>query len=284
MGNANLDTYSFASLHQKSPVVVCREVPGIGDAIMLLPTLERLREHGHSVGILSKYPDLFSEFTDFKVYRSRGEIPSRAQTLDYEGPAAAYESKASKIQKGRVQIYLEHLGFEYRSDVPKLAVSYQQRAAQSKRIGLCLVARTYNDTKFDRARNYPYPVQLAEKARKLGDVTWFHTEPLGVPGVQDFKGNLVELVYEILSQNIVVSIDSAGCHIAGALGVPQLCLFGPTDPLLRVAGYPNAHWIENFKKCPFAHCWYNPCAEVYCLSTVSPREILRKVRRLLNET
>ena len=276
-----LDTYDFTSLHQKTPVVLCRQVPGIGDAIMILPTLDRLRQHGHRVGILSKYPDLFSEFTDYKVYRNRDEIPKGTQLLDYEGPAAAYESQTSKIQKGRVQIYLEHLGFEYKGDVPQLRLTHEKKRMQSKKIGLCLVARTYNNSKFDQARNYPYPVALAKMARRLGDVTWLHSEPLGVPGVQDFKGNLVELVYEILAQNVIISIDSAGCHIAGALGVPQLCLFGPTDPLLRVAGYPNAYWIENFKKCPFAHCWYNPCAEVYCLSTVSPSEILRKVRRLL---
>ena len=147
MGVTQLDTYDFTSLHKKSSVVLRRQVPGIGDAIMLLPTLDRLREHGHRVGILSKYPDLFSEFTDYAVYRNLDDVPPGAQLLDYEGPAAAYESKTSKIQKGRVQIYLEHLSFDYQGDVPKLSIQYRAKPVQTKKIGLCLVARSYNNSK-----------------------------------------------------------------------------------------------------------------------------------------
>lgn len=92
-------------------------------------------------------------------------------------------------------------------------------------------------------------------------------EAKSIPGCIPIHNKDVRELAAIMTQcNLVLCPDSAILHIAGALSIPTVALFGPTDPRARVNYYPNAkaiwggegmpghpHWYE---KCPFGDlCW-----------------------------
>ncbi len=62
--------------------------------------------------------------------------------------------------------------------------------------------------------------------------------------IVDFAGltNIPELVALLRNARIVVSNDTGPGHIAGALGVPVVLIFGPTNPA-RVAPYGRSHTV-----------------------------------------
>lgn len=257
-------------------VVVRRLVPGIGDAIMMEPVLRRFQELGRHVAVISKYPAIFS-----RAYECLTEIPQTAKVIELgvPCPAAAYESTHRTVKKSRIQLFLETAGLQFQADVPQIRGYVRQKHPHKKQIGVAIISATYNDPT-DGWRDYPYPIPLLNALKKIGDVTWFHTEHANVTGIRNFKGNIEELIMEINEMDVMITIDSAGAHIAGALGVPQFALFGPTDPTMRVSQYPNAHFLEK-SNCPVAYCWYQPCKERFCLSTISVKFITKKIKELL---
>ena len=273
--------------------VVGRDCPGIGDAIMLDPLVRILHAADARSGLLTKYPALFSA-APYPVY---AVLPSGGRLLEVGSPcpAAAYESACESagqpIRKGRVQLFIEAAGEVYYRErhIPKLVLTAAERESvrlmqqsTKPRIGVATLSARYGHP-FDGARDYPWTRALLKKLRKIGSVTFFHTEAMGVPGTTDFQGDLRELVVTIAGQHFMVSVDTAAVHIAGALGVPQLALFGPTDPALRVSGYPNTASIPRFERCGRAYCWYRPCRPKYCLSLLSPAALVKAVGRQLDE-
>lgn len=63
-----------------------------------------------------------------------------------------------------------------------------------------------------------------------------------------------EMMALISIMDAVISVDSAPVHIAGALGVKCLALFGNIDPKTRVSYYPTVKplWFQNL---PCIPCW-----------------------------
>jgi len=61
---------------------------------------------------------------------------------------------------------------------------------------------------------------------------YFHTPPLDQIVCQPFVGSLKEVKGVLSSCHLFIGGDSGPGHLAGALRVPVICLFGPTDPLV----------------------------------------------------
>lgn len=73
----------------------------------------------------------------------------------------------------------------------------------------------------------------------------------------------------------VVTPDTGLLHVAGALGVPILGIFGSTDGTLRMREYCG-HYTDGKKVAPCAYCWY----EKGCLKDKDVRNHLICMRRL----
>ena len=54
----------------------------------------------------------------------------------------------------------------------------------------------------------------------------------------------------LLGCRLLVSNDTGGMHLANALGVPVICLFGPTNPIRTGPVYASAHRILQAPGCP----------------------------------
>jgi hypothetical protein len=232
--------------------VIRRMVPGIGDAVMLEPTIRAVANTCHHYAVQTKYPQLFEG-----MYPLVDQPPEGADVIDLgeDCPAARYESAAWPIEKSRTQLFLEEAGFFYAHQSPSLNLnameSKEARRFKKKhdlQIGLATVSARYGNV-LDGWRDYPYPDKLAQKLSRLGHVVWFDLQPLNSKWAEDFKGTLRQLMVRVKSLSVMVAVDTAMVHLAGALSVPQFCLFGPTDPQYRVAQYPNVNWLPKYEKC-----------------------------------
>ncbi len=102
------------------------------------------------------------------------------------------------------------------------------------------------------------------------------------------KTNLKELVALIAGAKAVLSNDSGPMHIASALGIPVIAIFGPTDPRKTGPyGWPeiteqkrkNFKVIKNPMKC--SPCFKRTCKEPLCMSGISVETILKEIKEFL---
>jgi ADP-heptose:LPS heptosyltransferase len=87
----------------------------------------------------------------------------------------------------------------------------------------------------------------------------------------------------------LVSPDSAFLHLAAALHIPAVALFGPTDGRVRAADYPHARVLDARETLRCVPCWRNeeiPCALTglkasVCMGEVPVGTVVRAVREAL---
>ncbi len=94
------------------------------------------------------------------------------------------------------------------------------------------------------------------------------------------KTTLAELVEIMRGARLAISNDSGPMHIAAAVGVPVVAIFGPTSPQ-RTGPYGNSHLIVR-SGAACSPCFKKKCGDLKCMNDVRPEEVGRKVMELLN--
>lgn len=94
------------------------------------------------------------------------------------------------------------------------------------------------------------------------------------------KTNLQQLMAVISSLDALVTADTGPMHIAAALGVPTVALFGPTDPR-RTRPYGDVHTVVVHEQdCSF--CKNKPtCQDYHCMTAITPAEVAAAVEGVL---
>lgn len=95
-----------------------------------------------------------------------------------------------------------------------------------------------------------------------------------------------ELMPLIERMRVAVSVDSGLLHMAGALKVPVVGIFGPTDQEMRMRLYKGSA-IDSRKLVACAPCWYgyhclkdlNQSRHFECLNKIDPNMVVEEVRR-----
>ncbi len=90
------------------------------------------------------------------------------------------------------------------------------------------------------------------------------------------KTTLKELIEIIKGARFVVSNDSGPMHIAAALGIPVISIFGPTDPL-RTGPYGEGHTIIK-EDIPCAPCFRKTCNDMKCMKNLSVEKVFEKIK------
>ena len=97
---------------------------------------------------------------------------------------------------------------------------------------------------------------------------------------------LSELAELLINASAVVSVDTGLSHLAAALDVPNVCLFGPTNPALtRPYG---KHQISLAAQFPCAPCLQRQCTHPDrhqaltppCLATLSPDKVWGELTKI----
>lgn len=122
------------------------------------------------------------------------------------------------------------------------------------------------------------PVMLGAKS-DLAEGQHF-AEEIG-PGAVSLAGktSLGELAGVIQQAMLAVGIDSGPAHLAAALEVPLVALFGPTDP--TVTGPPGRNCTILRHPQPCIPCRKPSCTDRPCITTITPEEVLAAAEKLI---
>lgn len=286
-----------------------RPVGGIGDAVMMLPAVTALKKQvGDDLVVMScidyiapvfqnhPYLDYILSYDHVEIGAGIDELTLKAMSdagsvihrYYHPCPAAIYESEhCPRITQSRQVIFCEHAGVEFDVDNYYLELNEEEKAFSDELGGDRYVVVQIRS--HDKWRDYRHMkwflVKLVSLGRKMDFrvVTIDSTIDLEVPGTVAYTHTHLRKIFGLINGAIMlVGPDSAFIHVAGALKVPTLGLFGPTNPAVRMK-YHNAHWMPWFKRCRKQYCWYMPCKWRFCLSTLKPRKILRRVKDIVME-
>ncbi len=115
---------------------------------------------------------------------------------------------------------------------------------------------------------------MAQRISELSTKT-----PLNLCGKTDLKS----LAALISDARIVISGDTGPMHIAVALDVPVVALFGPTDPM-RTGPYgwqDNKNLTVIKSNTPCSPCFKKRCKDPFCMSSISVEMVMKEVKSLL---
>jgi len=296
-----------------SPVLVTRAMGGIGDIIMMMPGLRalarRTRQPVHFATKKSFFP-LFAENTDILLHDIDGPPLNLRRFRTWYNlsfcPAARHESRhRPSVKKGRVKLFAGGMGI---SEKEINTVGLQPRidfSEVSKRAAVAFFAEHGLDREqpviavqaFSREtyRDYPRMNALIEKLAARYKVVVFHHVAFPLPShpniVPAFAQPLGNAFATFAKCGLAVCADSSFLHVAAALDMPTVALFGPTDGSARSEHHRKAHIVSlrhTFKCMP---CWRNedtPCQltgtmQSACMMAIDENEVVALVDRLLAE-
>lgn len=96
----------------------------------------------------------------------------------------------------------------------------------------------------------------------------------GVTGIKDFFA-LLEL------SRLYVGVDSGAMHVARALGVPAVVVFGPSNPRW-IGPYGQQKGVVR-AKVPCSPCNRKRCKDMACMKRVTPEMVIEEVERVLSQ-
>ncbi len=103
-------------------------------------------------------------------------------------------------------------------------------------------------------------------------------KPLVVSG----KTSLRELIALISGASLMITNDTGPMHIADALGVPVIAIFGPTSPL-KTGPYGVDHVVIRADvEC--APCFKKYCGDMRCMKYISIEEVIREIEKKIPST
>ncbi len=282
-------------LKTREPRIAVIRGEGIGDVIMTTPTIRALKElFDGRVRITYATNTQYAEGALVKILRGNPYIDNiidrdKLDESDYDTvislhcPAIAYE-KFGNPPINRIDLFARHVGLTpLANPVPSLYLTPTEINTAGEfihRLGLygkklmCVQifgssqARSLDQMKVKNAMVSLYndhqvrSLIFTHSSDKMTDIMW--NEIPGSVVVRDKDCREISAI--MCHADLVLCPDSALLHMAGALGVPTVALFGPTDPRARVNYYANAvaiwegeklgghpHWYE---RCPYGGlCW-----------------------------
>lgn len=198
------------------------------------------------------------------------------------------------VTQHRTDIWCEHAQVNPSSCRPILNLTAEELAegrqwvdqnmlASGPKVGLVLKAMSW-------VREWPYVDQFAVDLMRAGfSVVTIDPVKRVHDNIPALIGKRIRFVASVIANlDAVVSPDTGLLHVAGALGVPILGLFGSTDGAMRMREYAGHYTLTNrFVSC--GPCWYhnsctrNPDPEQHllCMKKISRRLVLHELEVML---
>lgn len=295
-------------LHQlvasKRPRICVVRGEGLGDVIMLTPTLTAIRELFNqqlhlTVATNTKYLDgalvkVLRHNTDIDTIIDRDHLDESEFdcVINEHCPCIAHE-KPMAAPINRIDIFANHAGVKLLDTKPKYVITAEEINEGSRWMSAqgfnekskvlmvnlfssardrCIDDLKIKDTLIDLANNHGIrSVIVTHNSDKQTDIDWRL-----IPGAVVLHDADVRAIASILVHcNLLLCPDSAILHLAGALGVPTVSVFAPTDPRARINYYPQAVAIWGGEGMMGHPHWYDPCPHKdLCWKTITKESIV----------
>lgn len=266
---------------------------GWGDILMSLPVAEALKkkdltckviylleQEGHAT-LLRNNP-----FVDDVIF-------SRDSIALYPD-AKVFDIRQTPSDWHRARIHLTdmiaiHFGVEVRSRRPSLYLPDDQVTREKFRLfDRYVVAHLQSTTKEKDWDLKHWPIIFEHLFRRHGRKTVLVGGPNEdslpeIPYVIDLRGktSLSETINIMKWGDLFIGIDSGPMHLAGALNVPSVVLWGNTSPILCGIHSDLVYNLEPERKCLKGIHWpchFSPCAEQeLCIDGISVQDVLRRL-------
>lgn len=273
-----IDDRGSSKFKNTNGILVKRNTGGFGDIVMTIPAIEALTKRYPTKKIYYAIPEKYwpaaennpviTQLLDVKLPIKNS---SYTMVVDLSSPCADYEVRKVRAGKpvdlSRVEIYARALGVE--DHLTNIRGKYYPTeteidwargfipATDKLKLGVVLhCAESYRD----------WPVV---NFIKLIEAVSDKLQVIVVDPVRNFEfkntvdgcGFPFRKSAALISQcDIVLTPDTSMLHIAAALDIPTVALFGPIDPRARCKGYNNTTVITADVDC--IGCWRNantPC-------------------------
>lgn len=293
-------------LRAKPTATICviRSVGGIGDVLMTLPFIAQLKADFpvstlvYATDRHTSKEDVYYEllknvpFIDSIIDARYVDKSQYDACVDVSSVCIRHENSGQPVLN-RIDIFARAAGVTYLKDPkPFYEVTEQERRTASELLapykGKKLVL--LHTASFDAKRTWhprrqneflkliteqrpDVQVLLSDFNKVISNARQYGCANLNTAGIRDLAA-VIEQV------DLFIGPDSGPMHIAGALGVESLVLFGSIPPKIRINYYPSHTAVT--AKLPCLGCMYKPCPIAFkCMLDITSEQVLAAVDKAL---
>lgn len=245
-------------------VSVFRTTGGLGDVIAAQAVVAGFQAQGKHVTLWTPevyWPVSVADATMPGVgFDPVKALHSAAEIIQLYCPAADHEAfSGMRPTAGRVRNFCEAAGVEPTCPPLWRLVDRVRPARDRPRIGVQLISA-------HPAKDLPpeHAAKLVEALRGYGEVHAFHDKRLPWEADVNHIGRPLREVMELVAgMDAMVCVDSGLLHLAGALDVPTVGLFGPTNGPITCEFYPSVSIFQGADRAGiegeecFTPCYYS---------------------------
>jgi ADP-heptose:LPS heptosyltransferase len=270
----------------KSPNICVLRGEGMGDVLMTTPTIETLKEtfpesahityatntrylDGGLVKVLQYNPSI-----DEIIDREQVDEGNYDLVINLHCPCISYERKENP-PINRIDLFAAHAGVKPENKIPKYYLQTEEiqkaqlflserRINPSDKLIMVHIFTTTTRRNLDNRIFKDALTQLANKGYKLlilSHPTDYSTNVVfsNIPNSIVVSEDIRMIAALMSNCNLVLCPDSAILHLAGALSVPTVSIFGHTDPHARINYYQNAVALWPGGEYMCSPCWSQSC-------------------------
>jgi len=297
--------WAYLRKHPEGRICVVQELCGLGDQIMILPSLRQIKETFPNCHLaLAYYRKGKGKSGDiyYDIVRHCPWIDEHVNISQLTESRYDYVGNANKNimnvevhgTQGRIDWFKQRLGIPYlQHPVP----CYHEVAAEATWAGAVRaghagpVVALHVDSEEHR-RSWPPEkyIELVQMAAEKQQQTIFWVFDFNQriktwkdhPNVVNYSKTTVRQMASLIRQaNVYVGPDSGPMHVAAAVGAKSVIIFGPIPHQARTQHYPTHVPIQSLHLdcCP---CWYRVCPfGLKCLKDIRVDDIFNQYTRLL---
>lgn len=269
--------------------LITRHVGGIGDYVILIPAIKAKILKGYKIDLCipQKFHALFSHL-DVKLYDHDAEMKKEdyREVYHFADIFTLYEEETGgQPDLDRFEIshkYLkvsDYLQDSYSAADFGFATPGRSEIREIPFVGVAL--RTTSPL-----RNWPFFREIVSEGYRFHAFDAVRSSP-GM--VSENCRSIVELINRVADMDLIVSGDTGILHLALALGVPTISIFGPTDPKFVISRYDTdkisfyGEWANcsapcyNQKSRGFQASVCKPQIIPVCMKSVQPETVKRAI-------